>query len=256
MVESWGQMSDTQRLPRTFLISSNRASKRSAGPIRPVTGTEAKRSASISALRMDERPEKGGQPLGQNSVFRPRGWSLVGEKKQGTGEQSRARPSTVGQGQGGAQGGSMRGLQGQRWRREMEGIAGVALSVRRSIRPGCTCQVRIDGLPIVAPQLRAATQRHQPAIVGESANAAEIVIAAETGRLRLMEETEQDAPLTACGRKPIEPGQMVAAGGGQHRFRRPPDQRACRQPSLHGVSVHAQPKSIFGNNYSPFVKRV
>ncbi len=115
------------------------------------------------------------------------------------------------------------------------------------VRPGRPGKVGIDRLPVLSPEIAARTQRHEPAEVRLAADAAEIVIASEVGCLSLMEQTQEDTALAACGRLPIEPGQMATAGGAKQRLGRPLDQRAFRQPSLYGFPVHAQAQSVVGD---------
>jgi len=96
-------------------------------------------------------------------------------------------------------------VSGMKRGREKAVPAFVAVSAcRRVVKgrsgPGRTGQVRVDRLPVLTPKVGARVQRHQTAEVGGSTDAAEIVIAAEAGRPSLVEQTEKDAALAACGR--------------------------------------------------------
>jgi hypothetical protein len=141
--------------------------------------------------------------------------------------------------EGSAQGAPMGGMKarpGDRQRRRRGVIFPVGFVISRS---------RGRRLPVLAPEVGARTQRHEAAEIGHGADAAEIVIASEAGRLGLVEQAQQDARLAACGRKAIKPGQVATADGAKHRLRRPSDQRMLRNPSLYGVPVHTQTKSMW-----------
>src|SRR5690348_622356 len=95
----------------------------------------------------------------------------------------------------------------------------VRLAWHRAVEMG------MDRLRVLAPEVGAGAERHKAAEVGDSADAAEIVFAPEASCLGLVDQAKQNACLAARGRKAIEPGQMVTAGGAKHRFRRLPNQR-------------------------------